>query len=75
MPETSPPAQLPRAQRLAERAFSTLERFLHIEAASGVVLLVAAVAALIWANSPWVAQYNDLWHTPVGMRFGTFEFS
>ena len=39
------------------------------------MLLVAAVVALIWANSPWVAQYNDLWHTPIGVQFGTFEFT
>ncbi|MNW09342.1 Na(+)/H(+) antiporter NhaA [compost metagenome] len=44
--------EMPRAQKLAERAFANLERFVHIEAVSGIVLLVAAVAALVWANSP-----------------------
>jgi hypothetical protein len=41
---------LPKAQRLAERAFRTLDQFLHVEAVSGIVLLAAAVVALIWAN-------------------------
>ena len=42
---------LPRAQLLAERAFSTLERFLHIEAVSGTVLMLAAAIALIGVTS------------------------
>ncbi|KJA11108.1 sodium:proton antiporter [Acidovorax temperans] len=67
--------KLPRAQRVAERAFATLERFLHIEAVSGVVLLVAAAIALIWANSPLSHSYHDLWHTPVSIGVGSAMFS
>jgi Na+:H+ antiporter, NhaA family len=37
--------------------------FFHTEAAGGVVLLVAALAALIAANSPWAAWYHGLWET------------
>jgi len=66
---------LPRAQLLAERAFATLERFLHIEAVSGIVLLIAAAIALIWANSPLAHSYNDLWHTPLSIGLGSFAFS
>lgn len=66
---------LPRAQRLTERAFATLERFLHIEAVSGIVLLVAAAVALIWANSPLADSYHHLWHTPLSLGLGGFTFS
>jgi NhaA family Na+:H+ antiporter len=66
---------LPRAQLLAERAFTTLERFLHIEAASGIVLLIAAAAALIWANSSLAASYHELWHAPLSIGLGGFAFS
>jgi Na+:H+ antiporter, NhaA family len=52
-----------------------LERFLHIEAASGVVLLAAAIVALIWANSPAADLYEALWHTSVGVQIGEFVFS
>ena len=51
-----------------------MERFLAIEAASGIVLMFAAVAALVWANSPWRAAYSDFWHIPIGFRFGSFAF-
>lgn len=66
---------IPRAQRLTEHAFQTLERFLHVEAVSGIVLLIAAAAALIWANSPLAASYHDLWHAPVVLGFGAHAFT
>lgn len=66
---------LPRAQQLAERAFATLERFLHIEAFSGVVLLAAAAIALIWANSPLADSYHHLWHTTLSFSVGDWTVS
>lgn len=66
---------LPRAQLLAERAFATLERFLHIEAISGIVLVIAATIALIWANSAFAYSYHALWHTPFSIGLGSFVFA
>src|SRR5690606_36237170 len=71
----SPENTLPRAQRIAARAFATLERFLHIEAFSGVVLLVAAAIALLWANSPFAEGYHHLWHTEVAFSIGSWTVS
>ncbi len=51
-----------------------MERFLAIEAASGILLLAAAAIALIWANSPWWRSYSALWHVPFGVRLGPFSF-
>lgn len=69
------PHELPRAQHIAERAFSTLERFLHVEAVSGIVLLASAAIALIWANSPLAHGYHALWHLPVSVGIGSLLFS
>ncbi len=66
---------LPRAQFLAERAFATLDRFLHVEAVSGAVLLVAATIALIWANSSFAQSYHDLWHLPFSVGLGQFVYA
>jgi NhaA family Na+:H+ antiporter len=57
--------------------FRPLERFLHVEAASGILLVVAAAIALVWANSPWAASYTALWETPIRLAAGslTLEFS
>src|SRR5262245_53837145 len=70
-----PPNDLPRAQFLAERALTTLQRFLHVEAVSGVVLLIATAIALIWANSPFAHGYQALWHQPLSIGLGEFVFS
>lgn len=75
MNERSPTEDLPSPQLLAERAFATLQRFLHVEAVSGCVLLMAAVAALVWANSPLADSYHALWHQPVSIQVGPFVFS
>lgn len=48
-----------------------VRRFLATEAAGGVVLVIAAVAALVWANSPWRDSYATFWHTAVDLRVGT----
>ena len=48
-----------------------LVEFLHTEAAGGIVLLIATIAALVWANSPWADGFLHFWHTPVGIELGT----
>jgi NhaA family Na+:H+ antiporter len=47
------------------QVFLTAQNFIRIEAASGIVLLAATIAALVWANSPWSDSYTDFWHTHV----------
>ncbi|MEH2513576.1 NhaA family Na+:H+ antiporter [Nitrobacteraceae bacterium AZCC 1564] len=67
--------ELPKAQRLAEQAFNTLHRFLHVEAVSGAALLVAAAAALIWANSSFAHSYHAFWNLPLTIGVGEHAFS
>ena len=45
-------------------------RFLAIEASGGILLMVATLVALVWANSPWSGSYYDFWHTEVHLAFG-----
>ena len=71
-PPAAPPGAWPPARRLAMTIVRPITRFLHIQAASGIVLLVMAVVALVWANSPWGASYEHLWHAPVSI--GAFGF-
>ena len=51
-----------------------LSDFLRTEAASGVVVVIAAIAAMVWANSPWSGSYESLWTTKVGVRAASFTF-
>jgi NhaA family Na+:H+ antiporter len=46
-----------------------------VEASSGILLLVMALLALFWANSPWAASYEHLLHTSVSIGFGEYVFA
>lgn len=55
---------------LARSLGRPIQRFMAIEAASGMLLIVATVIALVWANSPWKDSYHDLWNTEVRIEVG-----
>src|SRR3954451_3633970 len=69
-----PPGAWHAVHHWATRARAPIERFLAIEAASGLLLLFAAALALLLANTPWRAAYEALWHTPFGLRVGSVHF-
>lgn len=52
-----------------------LREFLRVETSGSVVLLAAAAIALVWANSPWAATYEQFWHTPITLDLGFVEVS
>jgi NhaA family Na+:H+ antiporter len=52
---------------------SVVVRFVRTETAGGITLVVAAVAALVWSNSPWQHSYDALWHSRVTIGFGVFR--
>jgi Na+/H+ antiporter NhaA len=45
--------------------------FLSTEAGGAVALLGAALAALVWANSPWSDSYESFWTTTLSIRVGS----
>jgi len=71
-PTSSPPA-LPVAP--VERWLVPVKRFLHIEAASGVVLFACMIVALVLANSPLADAFASLWKMPVSVSFGGFTLA
>ena len=58
--------------RLLARPIRT---FLATEAAGGIVLGAATVAALLWANSPWSSGYESFWETELVVRAGGLEMA
>jgi Na+/H+ antiporter NhaA len=44
--------------------------FLSNETGGALVMIAAAVAALLWANSPWPDSYESVWRTTVSVRLG-----
>ena len=55
---------------LARLVARPVREFLRIEAAGSVLLLVAALTALVWANSPWADAYDAFWHSHVSLDLG-----
>ena len=58
-----------------QATLNPFQSFFKTEAAGGIVLLVAAAVALLWANSPFAASYQALWETYVTVGAGSFEIS
>jgi NhaA family Na+:H+ antiporter len=52
---------------------SPFQLFLRTEASGGILLLVCAAVALIWANSPWSQSYHDFFHTNISVKFGAYD--
>jgi Na+:H+ antiporter, NhaA family len=67
----SKPKVLPR--RPVDRLLDPIQRFLHIQTASGIVLLACAAIALALANSPWADAFAAIWEMPFALEIGAFR--
>lgn len=50
-------------------------KFAQIEASGGILLVICALIALIWANSPWRDVYHKLWKVHLTFSFGPIHLS
>lgn len=55
-----------------QTVLSPAQDFVRTVGSSGIVLILAALLAFAWANSPWAADYFGILDTKVGVRFGDF---
>src|SRR5574338_1568879 len=53
-----------------ERLTDPIQEFLHQEASGGILLIIATIIALVWANSPFADSYHHLWHTYLTISLG-----
>jgi NhaA family Na+:H+ antiporter len=76
-----PPRSRGSAAFQAQRSFAArqvllpAQPFIHTAGGSSLFLLGAAVAALVWANSPWSQSYFDLWETVISVDLGFLQIS
>ncbi len=73
MPQPVSPPPITRA--VNEKLIRPLNDFLHKEASAGILLVIAAVVAMVWANSPFSDSYFDLWGTEAVIGIGDFEIA
>lgn len=69
------PVFLTSDRLLARYVARPMAGFLQVEAAGGMLLLVAAITALIWANSPWSESYLDFWGAHISLTVGSLELA
>ena len=55
--------------------FNFIRRFLKMEAAGGIILMFAAMAAMVIANTPLATHYQLLIDTPVAVQVGAFKIA
>ncbi|WP_461638534.1 Na+/H+ antiporter NhaA [Labilibaculum euxinus] len=51
------------------------QKFVKIESFSGILLFIATLLALIWANSPLAHLYDLLWQYKIGITTSDFELN
>lgn len=56
-----------------DRLLYPVKRFLHIEATSGILLMICTLVALVVANSPLHSAFEHFWETPLAIHWGTFH--
>ncbi len=59
----------------SDRILRPFLRFAKHQSSGGILLFVATLAALIWANSANGQSYFDLWQTTFEVRFGDLSLS
>ena len=60
---------------LVKAVRAPIQTFIHTEEIGAIFLLLAAAAALVWANSPWSDAYVDFWHTYISFDIHIFAIS
>ena len=60
-------------QRGLENIHYPFSNFIRAQITSSLVLLIATIVALWWANSVYSSTYLNLIHTPIGFFLGEFE--
>jgi Na+/H+ antiporter NhaA len=55
----------------ARNLAAPVRSFLSTEAGGAFVMLGAAIAALLWANSPWWHTYESVWTTELSIHIGS----
>jgi NhaA family Na+:H+ antiporter len=66
-----------RESLIARTVQLPIQEFIHTQGVSSAFLLIAAVAAMVWANSPWKDAYYHAWHielTLSGLRLPVHEW-
>jgi len=60
---------------VSNNILSPFQKFVKIESLSGILLFLATIVALIWANSSFSESYQSIWNYNIGFTSESFELS
>ena len=72
-PESTKDPEQPETEQ--PNIVDTVREFMQMESAGGILLLIAAITAMIIANSPLASLYDALLNTTVAMQVGTLAIN
>jgi NhaA family Na+:H+ antiporter len=58
-----------------DRLLAPFREFSRSAASGGILLIVAAIVALVWANSPLATGYDDVFRVPLTVGIGSFAMT
>ena len=58
-----------------DKAFGRIQEFMRLETSGGIILMIAAVFAMIIANTPLAAAYDAILGTYIKVGVGSFEIA
>jgi NhaA family Na+:H+ antiporter len=67
-------SNLPKKNMNLMPSKTLFERFFHSQTTGSIVLLLATITAVIWANSPWSNLYYSLSHLDIGTYFNGKQY-
>ena len=53
-----------------EQALYSIQKFIRSQVVGSIILLICAIVALIWANSPFAPVYHQIWETVLSITLG-----
>jgi len=60
---------------IKNKVLSPFQKFVKIESFSGILLLIATIIAIVWANSPFGDSYQSIWQYNFGFTTENFELN
>lgn len=60
---------------IKKKILSPFQKFVKIESFSGILLLIATIIAIVWANSPFGDSYQSIWQYKIGFTTEKFELN
>ena len=60
---------------IMDKAFGKIQNFMRLETSGGIILMIAAVFAMIIANTPLATVYDTILGTYINVGIGSFEIA